>query len=395
ELLSNTGITNVLTTGKLRGSWAQVGDDLDPYSVYTVVENEPLYGSNASAEIGDVYRTGKVGPALTTSWEIGTDLRLFNKVGLEFTYYVDDNKDQILELNIDPATGFSQYQINAGKIQRKGIEAAISATPISGDFTWDFTLSMGRNRSTIVELSDGLDNYLASTQRNDTRLEHRVGEEWGMLVGRKWRRDEQGRVIVGSNGIPLYDINQERGTIQPDYTGGFFNNFSYKGFSLAFSLDFQKGGLFHSLTKMYGYGAGLHENTVGLNDKGNDWRDFPSNGGGILIPGVYADGSPNTTYIPARNYFYTALQRDNINSNVIDASYLKLREVRLGYELPKSMLGNMIKSANLGVIVSNAWLISAPGKEFGIDPSELENTWYEGGQLPSTRTTGLNLRVRL
>lgn len=395
ELLSNTGITNVLTTGKLRGSWAQVGADLDPYSVYTVVENEPLYGSNASAEIGDVYRTGRVEPALTTSWEIGTDLRLFNKVGLEFTYYVDDNKNQILELNIDPATGFSQYQINAGKIQRKGIEAAISATPISGDFTWDFTLNLGRNRSTIVELSDGLDNYLASTQRNDTRLEHRVGEEWGMLVGRKWQRDDQGRVIVGSNGIPLYEINQERGTIQPDYTGGFFNNFSYKGFSLAFSLDFQKGGLFHSLTKMYGYGAGLHENTVGLNDKGNDWRDFPSAGGGILIPGVYADGSPNTTYIPARNYFYTAMQRDNINSNVIDASYLKLREVRLGYELPKSMLGNMIKSANLGVIVSNAWLISAPGKEFGIDPSELENTWYEGGQLPSTRTTGLNLRVRL
>ncbi|MDX5421506.1 MAG: SusC/RagA family TonB-linked outer membrane protein [Hymenobacteraceae bacterium] len=395
ELMKDMSFSNVLTTGKLRGSWARVGDDLDPFQVRTVIDNLPLYGSNASAEIGNEFRTGTIKPALTTSWEIGTDLRLFNKVGLEFTYYQDDNEDKILSLNVDPATGFSTYQINAGKIQRKGIEAALSATPVSGAVTWDFTLNFGRNRSKIVELADGLNNYLASTQRNDTRLEHRVGEEWGMLVGRKWRRDEQGRVIVGSNGIPLYDINQERGTIQPDFTGGFFNNITYKGISLAFSIDFQKGGLFHSLTKMYGYGSGLHKNTVGVNDKGVDWRQFPSEGGGILIPGVYENGSPNTTYIPARTYFYTSLQRDNINSNVIDGSYLKLREVRLGYELPKAVLGSLIKSANLGFIVSNAWLISAPGKELGIDPSELENTWYEGGQLPSTRTMGLNLRVRL
>ncbi|MBC5994786.1 SusC/RagA family TonB-linked outer membrane protein [Pontibacter cellulosilyticus] len=395
EVINSDAFKNVLTSGKLRASWAQVGADLDPYEVFTAIDSEKPYGSTPSAQIGNEYRTGNIKPALTTSKEIGADLRFFNVVGVELTYYQDDNKDQILSLNIDPATGFSQYQINAGKIQRTGIEASVNATPFRGDFTWDVAVNFGRNRSKIVELADGLENYLASTQRNDTRLEHRVGQEWGMLVGRMWQRDDQGRVIVGSNGIPLYDINKERGTIQPDFTGGLFNSFSYKGVSLAFSIDFQQGGLFHSLTKLYGYGTGLHENTVGVNDKGNDWRDFPSNGGGILIPGVYADGKPNTTYIPARTYFYTALQRDNINANVIDASYLKLREVRLGYELPKSVLGSMIKSANLGLMVSNAWLISAPGKEFGIDPSELENTWYEGGQLPSTRTMGVNLRVRL
>ncbi|WP_242929497.1 SusC/RagA family TonB-linked outer membrane protein [Pontibacter vulgaris] len=395
ELMKNSPITNVLTTGKLRASWAQVGADLSPFQVYTTTDNKSPYGSTPSAEVGNEYRTGNIMPALTTSREFGADLRLFNAVGIEFTYYQDDNTDQILPLNIDPSTGFSNYQINAGKIQRKGIEASINATPLNGDFKWDVSLNMGRNRSKVIELSDGLTNYLAGTQRNDTRLEHRVGKEWGMLVGRMWQRDEQGNVKVGSNGIPLYDINKERGTIQPDFTGGLFNNFSYKGFNLAFSIDFQKGGLFHSLTKMYGYGTGLHENTVGVNDKGHDWRDFPSNGGGILIPGVYADGKPNTTYIPARNYFYTSLQRDNINQMVIDASYLKLREVRLGYDLPKSLLGNTIKSANLGVMVSNAWLISAPGKEFGVDPSELEETWFEGGQLPSTRTMGINLKVRL
>ncbi len=405
ELINSDAFKNVLTTGKLRASWAQVGADLLPYRVFTAIDNESPYGPTPSAEIGNEYRTGDIRPALTTSREIGADLRFFNAIGVEFTYYQDDNKDQILSLDVDPATGFSTYQINAGKIQRKGIEASITATPFSGDFTWDIGLNLGRNRSKIVELSDGLQTYLASTQRNDTRLEHRVGKEWGMLVGRMWQRDENGNVLVGSNGIPLYEINKEKGTIQPDLTGGLYNNFSYKGFSLAFSLDFQKGGLFHSLTKMYGYGSGLHEATVGVNDKGHDWRDFPSNGGGILIPGVYAPGTkvggvdvsgqPNATYIPARSYFYTSYQRDNINKMVIDASYLKLREVRLGYELPKSLLGSMIKGANLGVMVSNAWLISAPGKDLGVDPSELEETWYEGGQLPSTRTMGINLKVRL
>ena len=371
--------------------------------MYTATENGALYNGTASAAIGNTYRTGNIRPSLTTSWEIGTDLRLFDLLGLEFTYYVDDNKDKILTLDIDPTTGFSAYQINAGKIQRKGFEASISANPFrsgSSGFNWDVALNFGRNRSMVVELADDIQTYLADFQRNETRLEHRVGKEWGMLVGRMWNRDEAGNVIIGSNGIATYSNNQEKGTIQPDYTGGLFNNLSYKGFNLSFYLDFQNGGLFHSLTKIYGLGAGLHENTVGVNDKGNDWRDFPgaytlengnSGNGRILVPGVFANGTPNNRYIPARSYFYTALQRDNINQMVLE----KLREVRLGYELPKAILGRFIKGANFGVMVSNALLIYAPAKEFGVDPSELENIWYEGGQLPSTRTTGFNLRVRL
>lgn len=396
ELMDGGTLSNVLTSGKLRASYAQVGDDIDPFQVNIATNNQPIFRGTPSAEIGNEYRTGNIEPAITTSYEVGTDLRFFDRFGLEFTYYLDNNESRILRLNVDPATGFSTYQINAGKIQRKGFEASLTASAFrSTDFSWDVALNLGRNRSKVVELAPGLDNYLVATQRNDTRLEHRVGGEWGMLVGRMWRRDEQGRVIVGSNGIPLYDINQERGTIQPDFTGGLFNNFTYKGFNLAFSIDFQKGGLFHSLTKMYGLGAGLHESTVGVNDKGVEWREFPSAGGGVLIPGVYEDGTPNTTYISARNYFYAAQQRDNINTMVLDGTYIKLREVRLGYELPTSLLGGFgLKGANLGVIVNNAWLMYAPAQDYGIDPSELEETWYEGGQLPSTRTIGANLRVR-
>ena len=406
ELLKNSPVTQVLSSGKIKASWAKVGSDLPPFQVNTSLINQPLYGSNASAEIGNEYRTGNVKPSLTTSWEAGFDVRLFNKIGLEFTYYQDDNKDQILSLDVDPTTGFSKYQINAGKIQRKGVEASLNFTPFKSDFYWDVTMSFGRNRSKVVELADGLNTYLVGTERANTRLEHRVGSEWGMLVGQKWRRNAEGRVLIDSNGSPLVDQNQDGGSIAPKFTGGLFNTLGYKSFSLSFSFDFQKGGQFASRAAVHGVGAGQHAMTVGVNDKGNDWRTFPSLGGGIRVDGVYGpgilingedvSGRENTTYIAASRYFNGARQGDNLNQNVLDASYIKLREIRLGYELPKTFLSKVgIKGANLGIMMNNAWLIYAPAaKEFGIDPSELEQYWYEGGQLPQTRTSGVNLRIR-
>jgi hypothetical protein len=148
--------------------------------------------------------------------------------------------------------------------------------------------------------------------------------------------------------------------------------------------------------------------TVGVNDKGFDWRGFPgtyttaggnTGTGGIRIPGVYAPGTPkagqpNDQYISARSYFYTSLQRDASNY-ILDASYIKLREIRFGYSLPKSVLSKVpfAKSANLGLTVQNAWLIWATVKQYGLDPSELETYYREGGQLPQTRQYGLNLRI--
>ncbi len=182
-------------------------------------------------------------------------------------------------------------------------------------------------------------------------------------------------------------------SIVPDFTGGLFNTLRYKGAELSFSMDFQKGGYFYSLTKMYGEGSGLFNSTTGVNDKGNDIRMFPSLGGGVRVDGVTTAGVPVTTYQPARQYYYTNYQR-NTENVLLSKSYIKLREVRLGYNLPAKLIGSTpIKSANIGAIVGNAWLIHAPAKEFGIDPSELEEFGREGGQLSSSRSIGLNLRL--
>ncbi len=395
ELLKG-GISNVLSFGKIRGGFAQVGSDLNPYQVDIAINNGSIYGSNPSASIGDQFRTGQVLPSLTKSYEIGTEMRFFkDRVGFDLAYYVDNNTNQILGLNVAPASGFTTAQINAGNIQRKGWELTINGTPIrKNNFTWTASVNFSKSESIVKELAEGLNTYLYSTQRNDFRIENQVGQPWGQMVGRMVKLDAQGKTVYTSTaGTVDYTINNQLGSMLPDFIGGFYNSLNYKGIDLSFSLDFQKGGQFYSLTKMYGDGSGLTAATVALNDKGNPERSFPSLGGGVHIIGVTPTGAPVDTYIAARRHYYTNGQRDTRNY-LLSASYLKLREVRLGYSVPKKFLGNMpISNVNIGAIVNNAWLISAPAKKFGMDPSELEGFGNEGGQLSSTRSIGLNLRV--
>ena len=396
--------TNWLSYGKLRLSYASVGSDLAAHSLDLSISNGSFYGLNPSATIGDQFRGGNIRPALTKAYEAGFELKFFKKVGLDVTVYENNNTDQILGISVSPASGFSTAQINAGNIQSRGIEISINGKPIqTKDFSWETSVNFAKNQNKVIELASGITSYVYySTTTGDVRLEHRVGGDWGVFYSRKWNRNAEGKVLIDATGLPTYSTNQEIGNVLPKFTGGMFNTFKYKNFDLSMSMDFQNGGLF------YGTGAGLTAETVGVNDKGNDWRDFPgaytttggSDGkGGIRIPGVFAPGTAlagqeNNRYISARSYFYNSLQRDASNY-ILDASYIKLREIRFGYTITSSVLKKVpfAKSANLGVIVQNAWLIWANTKKYGIDPSELESFYREGGQLSSTRQYGLNLRV--
>lgn len=394
-----------LSYGKIRGNFAQVGADLSPHSLDLAINNGSFYGSNPSVTIGNQFRGGAIEPALTKGYEFGVELKFLNRIGLDVSVYKNDNINQILAVDVSPASGFTTAQINAGNIVNKGIEVSLSGTPVqSRDFSWDVTINWAKNSNMVEELYPGLQSYLYATNRFDTRLEHRVGGEWGMYYGRKWRVDDKtGKTIINASGQPEYDINQPIGQVLPRWTGGTYQTIRYKGIDLSFNLDFQSGGLFYSETRNFSTGSGLTEETVGVNDKGHDWRDYPGSytvaggntgNGGIRVPGVFANGQENNRYISARAYWYTARQRDARNV-LLDASYVKLREVRLGYTFPQSVLRAVkyAKSANLGFIVSNAWLIWANTKKYGVDPSELEVFYREGGQLSSTRQLGINLRV--
>ncbi|HEY1021658.1 MAG TPA: hypothetical protein VGE06_05070, partial [Flavisolibacter sp.] len=394
-----------LSYGKLRGNFAQVGADLAPHSLDLAINNGSFYGSNPSVTIGNQFRGGAIEPALTRGYEFGVELKFLNRIGLDVSVYKNNNINQILAVDVSPASGFTTAQINAGNIVNEGVEISLSGTPVqSRDFSWDVTVNWAKNRNKVEELYPGLQSYLYATNRYDTRLEHRVGGEWGMYYGRKWRVDDKtGKTIINASGQPEYDINQPIGQVLPRWTGGTYQTIRYKGIDLSFNLDFQSGGLFYSETRNFSTGAGLTQETIGVNDKGHDWRDYPgtytlaggnTGNGGIRIPGVFANGQENNRYIPARAYWYTARQRDARNV-LLDASYVKLREVRLGYSFPQNVLRAVkyAKSANIGFIVSNAWLIWANTKKYGVDPSELEVFYREGGQLSSTRQIGVNLRV--
>lgn len=401
-VLSELGFLNqnkTLSFLKLRGSFAQVGSDIDPYRINTTYDSGTFYGSSASLYLPNTLQNAALKPALQSEIEGGIEAKFLNdRLGFDVTAYKRDNRDQILSLTVPSTSGYSTAIVNAGNIQGKGVEVQLYGTPVTGkDFKWDVTFNWARNRSVVKSLAEGLDNRLiggagveAGPFWNGIAVEARVGQEWGTVLGRKFRRDANGNKIVNANGTYAYDINQNLGTILPEWTGGFVNQMSYKNVFLNFAIDVQQGGQFYSTSQMFNAYSGLGIETVGLNDKGNPKRDPVAAGGGIRADGVFANGQPNNVYLEAVSYYGNLFGLHE--AWMFDASYAKLREVSLGYNLDSKALSKTpFKNASVSLTARNVALLYSSVK--GIDPSELERFWYEGGQLPQTRAIGFNVRL--
>ena len=389
----------VISFLKLRSSFAQVGSDIDPYNIHSTFDAGQFYGSNASLYVPNTLQNANLRPALQSEVEGGVEMKFFNnRLGFDVTAYKRDNEDQILSLTVPATSGYTTAIVNAGNIQGKGVEAQLYGTPVSNkNLQWDVTVNWARNRSVVVELADGLDNRLIGGSGVEggpfwggIAVEARVGEEWGTIIGRKFRRDANGNKIVNANGTYAYDINQNLGTILPDWTAGLVNQVSFKNVFFNFAIDMQQGGQFYSTSQMFNAYSGLGIATVGLNDKGNPKRDAVSAGGGVRAEGVFADGTPNNVYLDAVAYYGGLF---GLNEEwIFDSSYAKLREISLGYNLDKKLLSKTpFKNASLSVTARNVAMLWASVK--GYDPSELERYWYEGGQLPQTRTIGFNVKL--
>jgi outer membrane receptor protein involved in Fe transport len=241
--------SGVLSFMKLRGSWAQVGNDTDPYRLQQLFNSEGLWAGSTPVVSEDTeIANAELRPETTTGIELGTDIRLFNnRVGLDFTYYDQTTTDQILAVEISRATGYIYKLLNAGEIQNKGVELMLTATPLQlpGGFTWDVMANWARNRSQVNELADGLDTYVLNTYH--VTSEARVGRPFGELRGTFFARDPEGNVIY-RNGQPVAGVNEDGstvktlGNIQPDWTAGISNTFRYKGISLSALIDIRQGG---------------------------------------------------------------------------------------------------------------------------------------------------------
>lgn len=398
-----------LSFGKLRASYASAGADLAAYQTSYVFAAGANYPATAGAintlTIPDRLNNPNVKPSFANSFEIGIDLKfLNNRLGTEFTYYNQVNKNQIINLSVSGASGYDQTVINAGSIRNKGIELAINGKPIvSKFFTWDARLNFARNKNKIEALYPGipvLQNDVNTYSSQSIYLNSTEGQSFGNLIGPGYKIDAAtGKVLLGADNMPLFDAAKDFGSVLPDFTGGMLNNFKVWKFDLGFMIDFQKGGQFMSWSKMLAAKSGQAAETAAINDKGFNVRDAIANGGGVKVNGIsQATGQEVTAYVDARTYYRTNLGTRIYDEWIYSASYIKLREVSFGYNLEDKLLAKTpIKSAKISFIARNPFMIWQKAPK-GVDPSELSSgatsiSWIEKGELQSVRSYGVNLSL--
>ncbi|HEX2848664.1 MAG TPA: SusC/RagA family TonB-linked outer membrane protein [Chitinophagaceae bacterium] len=395
-----------LSLGKIRLSYAKAGSDLDPYLTSFTYRVGGVYGNNSTLYVPDELINPNIQPSFAHSYEAGIDLRfLKDRLGLSFTWYQQINKNQIIRLDVSGTSGYGSARINAGEIQNKGIELSISGSPVrTKEFSWDAIFNIARNKNKVVELYPGMDVYTHDQNRYsgvDVFLNSYVGGSFGDLIGKAYQRDETtGKILLNNNNLPLYtQANHNFGSVLPKFTGGFQNTFRFAGFDLGAMIDFQSGGQFFSWTQMMAVKTGLAEITAATNDNGKNVRDPLADGGGVKVTGIRAsDKTEVTAYVDAKAYYRTTLGTHVYEEWLYDASYIKLRELRLGYTFGKSVLGKLpFSSVNLSLIARNPVMIWQKAPK-GIDPSELSTgsapiSWLETGGLNTVRSFGANLII--
>lgn len=382
------------TYGKLRGGWTQVGNDTDPYQLQAAFNSVDPFGDIPSYSLDDVIPNTQLKPESIESVEIGADLRFFdNRLGLDVTYYDQTTTDQILPVQISRASGYVEQIINAGEVRNNGVEVMLSSTPVqTPNLRWDLNINWSKNNNEVIELVEDLDALIHGSTW-DTTVESRPGEEFGTLYGTGFLRDDNGNIIVGDDGVPLIDSElRPFGSFQADWKGGISNTITYKGLSLNFLIDMKYGGKLTSTTYMFGRYTGILEETLKGREEG-----FVFDGGRWAEGAVKQDGSPNDIPVSAQA-FNEGTFFGNSESHIFDATYVKLRELRIAYSLPVQWLTDLpFSSVDLGLVGRNLWIIHKEAPH--IDPETAFNAGnvqgLESNQFPSVRSVGFNVRFTL
>lgn len=387
-----------LSFAKLRLGWAQVGNDTDPYQLYKVYESVTAINGNIAYKLPSQLNNLNLKPEITSSFETGLQLQLFsNLIGFDITYYDNTSRNQIISLPTSDAFGYSSKLINAGEINNRGIELTLSATPVSNrHFDWNSSVNFSRNVNKIVKLSDAVSKLDLSTTLVSLVAEE--GQSYGQLQGYDFVYASDGQKVIGTDGLYLRTQQlRSLGSVLPDFLWSFQNQFRYKNFNLGFLIDSRVGGKFFSQTYKVAMYSGILPETAA-----NGIRET-----GVVIDGVTADVSfhPDGSYTVSntapntKNVSAQAWARNHYNGpttfDIFDASFIKLRELTLGYEykLPK---GNAIESIQSTLYARNLFYLYRSSTI--IDP-ELTNSsgnvqGIEGGNMPTPLTYGINLSFK-
>ena len=300
---------DVMPYGKLRMSWAQVGSDTDPYQLGLVYTNSKFaYPGYTIGFIDNSTIPNKnLKPTRTNSFEAGLEMNLIKgRVGVDFTYYTQLSRNQIMSMASSWTSGYTQMLINAGEIENRGIEIALNTRPIQmNDFSWDINLNFSKNSNKVKKLVDDMDMFeLEKASWLDVQIAAKVGENYGSIIGPDFKRNDHGQVIINSTtGLPEYDkSNHVLGNASWDWTGGVTTTFNYKNLSLSAVFDVKVGADLYSMSARAAYESGKSIGTLqgreewylseeqrlaaGIAKGSPDWTPT----GGFVAPGVLDNG---------------------------------------------------------------------------------------------------------
>jgi TonB-linked SusC/RagA family outer membrane protein len=381
---------NRLTYGKIRGGWSRVGNDADPYQLAVTYNAGTQFGSISRFSVPNALLNPALKPENTDAWEVGTEMQWFdNRMGLDLTYYSKRTSNQILSADVSKASGFNSALVNAGVISNRGVEAQLTLSPIRSlnpdGFGWDVTVNYGQNKSKVDELYGNLQTVALGPTHWGLSVEARKGYPYGAMFGVGFQRDSATQELLLRNGLPQPRPSSQKsvlGVYTPDWTGGIANNFHLRGVDFGFLVDTRQGGQIYSTGNMWGSYSGVLANTAYRPDTG------------IVIRGIdQATKLPNTVHVRTEDYYHSLYPIQE--AWIYSASFVKLREAHIGFNLPASLLSKTtIQSARVSIVGRNLALwTSVPN----IDPeSAFSSTNMQGiemGQMPTTRSIGFQFSV--
>ncbi len=421
-----------LDFAKVRAAYAEVGGDTDPYNIRNVYVYENAWGDQPVAAESANLANAALLPERTSSIEFGTDLRWWmGRLSLDIAWYQLNSRDQIINLPLASTSGYTSRIVNSGEIKNSGIEVVLRGQPIKNEaLTWTSTLNLTRNRSEVVSLAGGVDSYqiipdlFPNDGGQDLSFEARVGQPYGLLVGLGFQRDDAGN-IIHENGLPMLTENKiNAGTYQPDMLFGWDNEFRFGRITAGFLINGQLGGQVFSRSHALYATAGSITNDSDPNMalstlEGRETYDISygpdgtpvytavnEGGWGVVGPGMMydADGAlvENDVVVPTRDYILSyygnGFSRDNIESALYDATFVKLKELRIGFDVPGEWLSSNLSasSATVSLVGRNLLLFTNVPT---IDPETYSIRagrivpGFESTSLPTPRTIGLAINL--
>ncbi|MEG1684518.1 MAG: SusC/RagA family TonB-linked outer membrane protein [Bacteroides sp.] len=407
-------LKSFMSYGKVRASYGQTGNDVDPYMIngyYSEgkVTNPfgdglkyPFGGVNAYS-YGNIIGNPNLKSEMTKEYEVGLDLRFFqNRLGLDASFYNRETSDQIMPVDVTPSSGYTVQYMNLGSIRNRGVELTINAVPVkTKDFEWNLNFNWTLNRSKVVELGNGLEEFsIFGFADQGVSLLAIPGEPLGVFAGRGVMRDNNGNIVVDAeSGLPKQSNKREIfGTSEYKYMMGVGSEFSYKDFTFGFNFDIRVGGLMYSRTKGTTFFVGNSPQTLY-----NDRQPFIVPGSVIEVENEDKTISykENTTAID--HSYYDSYWNNNggefDRGDLIDKTYVKLKDIHLAYSFPTKWLSKAnIKKIDLSVFAHNMWIWTPKSNNF-VDPTvsnlgvDLQSEFGEFSASPSIKSVGFSIKA--